>query len=150
MKKSTFTLFLVLTLVLNSSCDIPETYIYLGNQVPENYIKQLKELELLNNTEKIKYFYSDGFTDLKEGIYFVTDQHLVLYNKEWEKPDMIIKFEDILSLDFEYDKSFLNDSLIKLTTTEYEIEFPVSSEKGRDKDFFKYLLKKTKLIKAPE
>lgn len=129
-------------------CDGPETYIYLGHQVPKKYIEEVKNLGLLQNDEKIKYFYSDAITDIKEGIYFVTDQKLVLYNNEWQEPKTIIMFDEIISLDVEYNDSFYEDSYIMVETDELELDFPVSSEKKRDKDFYNYILQKSNLKKS--
>lgn len=145
-KFKTFSYLSILIIFLSTvSCNTPETYVYLGHQVPKKYLEEIQELKLLNNSEKIKYFYSDGLNDIKEGFYLVTDQHLVLYAEEWEQPSMILEFEDILSLDAEFDDSWLYDSFIILTTDNYEVEFPVSSEKGRDRLFYEYLKEKTQL-----
>ena len=61
---------------------VPETYIYLGHQVPQKYLSEIRSLGLLSEDEKIKYFYTDAAFDIKEGLYFVTDRNLVLYCKE--------------------------------------------------------------------
>lgn len=140
-------LIISLFISLFSSCDeSPDTYVYLGNQMPKTYIEEIRNLNLLENNEKIKYFYSDGFYDIKEGFYFVTDQKLVAYNESWEEPETIIFFNEIISLDIEYNDSFYEDSFIMLETTDgMELDFPVSSERKRDKDFYNYLLKKSNL-----
>ncbi|ARV09889.1 hypothetical protein BTO05_09645 [Winogradskyella sp. PC-19] len=136
-------LSLLLSIILLTSCDGPETYIYLGRQVPKKYIDEIKTLGLLSSNEKIKYFYSDGFNDIKEGLYFVTDKNLVAYNKEWEYPKTIIPFSEITNLDVMYNESLYEDSYIFVESKEFELDFPVSSEKGRDKDFFNYLVQKS-------
>ena len=119
----------------------PETHVYLGRQVPKRFINEIKSLGLLNDNEKIKYFYSDGFLDIKTGFYFVSDQKLVVYSSEWEEPETIINFDEIAKLDIEFDDSFFDDSIIYLETKDgMEVTFPVSSEKKRDKAFFEFLL----------
>lgn len=130
-----------------TSCDhSPETYVYLGNQMPKIYVDEIRKLNLLENNEKIKYFYSDGLYNIKESFYFVTDQKLVAYNESWEEPETIIFFNEIVSLDVEYHDSYYEDSYIMLETTDgMELDFPVSSERKRDKDFYNYLLEKSNL-----
>ncbi len=115
---------------------VPETYIYLGHQVPKKYLSEIRSLGLLSEDEKIKYFYTDAAFDIKEGLYFVTDRNLVLYCKEWEEPNIVIDFKKIIKVEAEYDDSFFNDSIIYVETQSgLEVEFPLSSERGRDKDF---------------
>lgn len=147
-KKIVSYLLLNIVVIFLFGCDGPDTYVYLGHQVPKQYIEEVKNLELLQNDEKIQYFYSDGITDIKEGLYFVTDQKLVAYNKEWQEPKTIISFDEITSLDIEYNDSFFEDSFITVVTDEFELDFPVSSEKKRDKDFYNYILQKSNLKKV--
>ena len=66
--------------------------------MPKKYVEEIKGLKLLRHGEKIVYFYSDGFIDIKDGMYFVTDQNVVAYNNLWEEPETIIPFETIDSL----------------------------------------------------
>ena len=123
---------------------VPETYVYLGRQVPKKYKTEIKDLGLLDNNEELKYFYTDGFFDIKEGLYFVTDQKLVVYCKDWDEPETIIEFHEVTKLEVEYDDSFVEDSYITLETIHgLELSFPVSSEKKRDKAFYEYLLEKS-------
>lgn len=140
-----FKIILISLLSLFFACDAPDTSVYLGNQVPKKYMKEIRDLGLLEENETIKYFYSDALFDIKEGLYFVTNLKLVAYCSEWEEPETIVPFNEITFLNVVYNESFYEDSFIMLET-EYglELEFPVSSEKGRDKDFFNYLLSKSK------
>lgn len=118
----------------------PETHVYLGHQVPKKYINEIRSLGLLSEDEKMKYFYTDAIIDIKSGLYFVTDRNLVLYCEDWEEPETIIDFKDIIKLEAEYDDTFLNDSMIYVVTKSgLEVSFPVSSEHGRDKDFVEYI-----------
>ncbi len=121
----------------------PETHIYTQNEIPEKYRKQIKSLSLLSEDEKIVFLYSDALLDITDGLYMLTNEHLTIYISEWDEPELIIEFSEIDFIDIEYDDSFLNDSYITIET-EYGliVEFPVSSDKGRDHDFFDYLQKK--------
>lgn len=118
----------------------PETSVYLGNEVPKSYVKEMKELHLLKDDETIQYFYSDGFLDIKGGLYFITNKRLVLYCKDWSEPSNIIPYQDILNIKIDRDESFLVDSYIEVESTDgYVYGFPISSEKNRDNLFFEYI-----------
>lgn len=122
----------------------PETYVYLGHQVPKKYISEIRSLGLLSEDEKIKYFYTDALVDIKDGLYFITDRNLVLYCADWDEPDTIIDFKEIIKLEAEYDDTFLNDSVIYVETKSgLQVSFPVSSERGRDKDFVEFISQKS-------
>lgn len=137
------TIFLAL-LVIGSLA--PETYIYNGRQIPGKFMREIRSLDLLNKNEHIKYFYTDGFMDIKDGFYLVTDSHLIVYSNEWEEPASKIPFDEIVALSVEYDDSFFNDTMVTVeTSSEMEITFPISSDMGRDKLFVKYLKEKTDL-----
>lgn len=115
---------------------VPETYVYLGRQIPKKYLNEIRSIGLLAEDEKIKYFYTDGFIDIKEGMYFVTDKNLVLYSSRWEVPEATIPFDQIASIEVQYNDSFFEDTSVFISThSGMEVSFPVSSEKGRDKKF---------------
>jgi hypothetical protein len=114
----------------------PEISVYAGRQMPKNYMKTIRSLNLLEADEQIRYFYSDALYDIKEGLYFVTGKKLVVYSNEWEEPATIIPYNEIKALDVQYDDSFFEDSVVFVTTySGIEVNFPVSSEKGLDKKF---------------
>ena len=124
----------------------PDTAVYLEDQVPQKYLNEIRELGLTEEDERVIYFYSDAVWDIKAGMYFVSDQHLVLYSEEWEEPQSIIGFEEITDLDVEYDDSFFVDTYVTVETDSgLEVTFPVSSEKGRDKKFVEHIISKMKI-----
>jgi hypothetical protein len=128
-------------MVLGSS--MPETSVYLGHQVPKKFLTEIRSLGLLEPNEKIKYLYTDAIFDIKEGMYFVTEDHLVLYCQEWEEPETIISYKDITNIDTEYNESFFEDSYVMIETISgLEVGFPVSSEKERDKEFVRHIKSK--------
>lgn len=125
---------------------IPETFIYLGRQVPKEYLNEIRSLGLLSEGEQLKYFYTDGLFNIKDGMYFVTDRNLVIYCSDWEKPDEIIGFNEIVKIEPEFDDSFFNDSMVFIETASgMQLTFPLSSEKGRDKVFVEYLKQQSKV-----
>ncbi|MEM8549453.1 MAG: hypothetical protein AAGF10_01555 [Verrucomicrobiota bacterium] len=118
----------------------PETSVYLGKQVPKRFMNEIRSLNLLEEGETIKYFYSDAMFDIKDGMYFVTDRHLVVYSSAWDEPETIIDYAEITDVETEYDNSFFYDSYVTVETNSgMEVSFPVSSEKGRDKKFVEYM-----------
>jgi hypothetical protein len=116
-----------------------EGTIHTRDQIPENYLETIYELGLLDTNEKIEYLYTDALFDLEEGIYFVTNKHLVLFNQEWEPRGYIIPFENIRNVEIDYDYSYINDSSMTVRTLEHVVSFPLSSNEGKDKLFMKYL-----------
>lgn len=133
-------ILLVFLLLIIIGTFAPETHVYLGQQVPKKYKSAMKKLDLLEEGEKIKYFYSNGLTSIKSGLYCITDKKLIIYCDAWEEPKILIDFLDITHLSFEKDSSFLGDSYIYLITNKGdEIQFPVANEKGRDQLFYNYL-----------
>ena len=121
----------------------PDTCIYKENEIPRKYKEQLNALSLLSEDEKIVFLYSDAMLNITDGLYMLTNKHLILYIAEWEVPELIIEFSEIDFIDIEYDDSFLVDSYITIETADgLMVEFPVSSDKGRDHDFFNYLQEK--------
>ena len=113
-----------------------ETHVYTGDEIPERFLRTIRSLDLLEDNEQIRYFYSDGFIDIETGFYMVTDRNLVLYSAAWEEPEMIIPCGQIVSLDVQHDDSFLVDTMVCLTTySGMEVAFPVSSESGLDVKF---------------
>lgn len=122
----------------------PETSIYHGKQVPSKYLSELKTLGLLSENETMRYFYSDALLDIKEGLYFVTDQNLVLYKKSWEPCAITIPLKNITKIEVIYDNSFLEDSTLYIeAASDVEVHFPLSNEHGTDKKFVRYLSDKS-------
>ncbi len=121
----------------------PETFIYKKDEIPAAYRAQMRELNLISENEELLYFYSDGLLDVTDGMYALTDQHLIIYSTQWSEPETIIAFEDISSLGVNYDASFFVDSYVRVETVYgMEVEFPLSSERGRDKEFYELLSKR--------
>lgn len=121
----------------------PETFVVSGKQMRKHQYATIREMGLLEDGEKIQYFYSDGLLSIREGMYFVTDRKVVLYCESWEDPQLLAPFEEIVGVDVEYEDSFFLDGYIHVEMNDgYTWTFPVSSEKGMDKVFFEYLSEK--------
>lgn len=122
----------------------PETYIYTSKQIPKSYLYEIDSLSLINENEVIKYFYSDAVLDIKEGMYFITDQSLVLYSKDWEEPKVKIAFSDIRDIQIDYSEKLFIDSYVYVQTVSGDdYSFPLSNEMKIDKKFIEYLESRT-------
>jgi hypothetical protein len=119
----------------------PETFVVSGRQMTKDHSRIIRELDLLEDSERIQYFYSDVLTDIRKGMYFVTDRKLVLYNANWEEPKLIAPFAVVTDAQLERNESFFEDSYITIRLDNGEVwMFPVSSERGNDKAFYDYLI----------
>lgn len=114
----------------------PATYVYPSDQTPQRFLTAAQEVGALQPGENVEFFYSTGFTDVKEGFTYVSDQKVVVYDPEVEPPLATINYGDIKELDFERDESFLGDSIITVEVGGSYIFIPVSSERDRDVDFY--------------
>lgn len=124
----------------------PETSIYLGNEVPDKFIRAAQELDVLDDGEEIQYFYSDAMFDVKASMYFLTDRKLVLQSTDWQEPTISIPFREIESLDIFRETSFIMDSTVFVTTKSGdEYSFPLSSEKNLDERFYETLQTKAEV-----
>lgn len=118
----------------------PDTAVYVGNQVPQEFQNVMKDLDALEDNERIAYFYSDGFLNITDGFYFVSDRRVVIYSTFYTNgPLFSIPFNTIRDVELIRDTSFIIDSEITLIMDDNEITFPVSSEHDRDQDFFKVI-----------
>ncbi len=129
----------------------PETFVVSGRQLPGRYLDKLKDIELVDDGEKIAFFYSDALMDIQDGLYFVSDKKVVAYCKNWNPPAIIVPLDSVVEISFERDESFFEDSGIWVRTRDNtEFSIPVSSEQGGDKRFYEYLLRMCKNLQSVE
>lgn len=121
----------------------PEIYVVSGQQITKAQSAIIEELGLLDDSERIRFFYSDALTDIKEGMYLVTDRKLVLYNENWVEPRLVAPFASIKDVQLDRNESFFEDSLLNVMLENGETwTLPLSSERGNDKVFYEYLASK--------
>ncbi len=129
---------IVLMVIGNNSPDIE---VVPGKQLNKEYIDFIRNEGIIDKSENVKYWYSDGFTDFKDGFYFFTDKRVVVYSQEWDEPAIIIPYSEIVRIEFEQDPSFLEDSRITLELIDNtSVYFPISSENGGDEKYYSSLL----------
>lgn len=126
----------------------PETEVVPGRMLKKKYLSFVEEQRLIEDGDEIIYWYSDGFTDFKNGFYFFTKEKVVVYSQDWENPAIIVPFNVVDNIYFKQSNSFFEDSLIVLMLNDdTEVWIPVSNEKGGDKRFHKTLFNAWKKIK---
>ncbi|MEX0775100.1 MAG: hypothetical protein WD042_05225 [Phycisphaeraceae bacterium] len=127
----------------------PDTYVYAANEVPADYLRTARDLGVLADDEKVLWFYSDAMLGIKEGFYLVSDRQVAIYIAESQPPATSVTFDQIAEVELVRDTSFFVDSTITLTLHDGSVvSFPVSSEKDRDKHFFKAITTRAPQAKA--
>lgn len=120
----------------------PDTEVIPGKQLNKKYLNFVWEQGIVDRSEDILYWYSDGFIDFKEGFYLFTTKKVVVYCKEWKEPAIIIPYSQIVDIEFEQNPSFFEDSRITLVLIDSStVYFPVSSNNGGDKKYHDRLVK---------
>jgi hypothetical protein len=122
----------------------PETSVYAGNQLPQKFLDTASEVGALEPGEQVRFFYSDGLVNIREGFYFVSDRKVAIYVEDGRaEPLTVIEFDNISSVDLQRDESFFEDSQITIETEDGQyLVFPVSSEFDRDVEFFEAIKQK--------
>lgn len=121
----------------------PEAEVISGKDLQDQYLDFVWEQEIVDRSEEIQYWYSDGVLDFTEGFYLFTDKKVVVFCDEWEEPASIISYSQIIDIEFEQNSSDLEDSQITLLLTDdydYDIHFPVASDNGGDQIFYDQLV----------
>lgn len=118
----------------------PEIFVQYGHEVKDRFRDTINELALLEEGEELEYFYSDGIVSIRNGMYMLTDRHLILYNDSWETPAVILPYSRLQAIGAEFSDSFFVDSYLSVVDDEDNYwTFPVSKEKERDHEFHDYL-----------
>ncbi|MBX3729642.1 MAG: hypothetical protein KF858_10700 [Candidatus Sumerlaeia bacterium] len=127
-----------------------ETAVVPGAQVSTHHLSQLRSAGLLQPGEEILHFYSPAIVNVDGGAYFVTDRHLVLYNKQWSKPRHIITFDKITSIEVDRSSSFFLDSTFAVHLEDGTVHtFPVSAEGNGDMRFLRAIEERAPNLESP-
>lgn len=111
-----------------------------GRQVPTRYLTQIRDLGLIGPTEKILYFYSDAMLDIEEGMYFFTNEKVVVYSTYLDPPEIIVAYDEIAEMGAEFSDEFFIDGVIWLNLHDgSQVTMPVPSVGGGDERFFDLL-----------
>jgi hypothetical protein len=122
----------------------PETSIYAGNEVPNRFIRTMKDVGALDEDETILFFYSEALTDIRDSFSFVSDKRVVVYSESaGGSPLTSVPFDQIEDLDLFRNTSFFEDSVITLQLKDGRpVTFPVSSDADLDEQFFEAIQKR--------
>ncbi len=135
-----FAIVLLCSGVLYIGAVSPEKRVVSGAQLPTRFVDTIRQLELIDDDERIRLFYSDGLIGIKEGMYFVTDRQLVIYSESYEQPAIRIAFDQIKAIDAAYSDSWLSDSSVWVTLKDgAAYVFPLGMEAGGDRRFVETL-----------
>lgn len=114
----------------------PEAEVISGKQLNKKYSAFVYDEGIISPSESIIYWYSDSFLDFKGGFYFITQERVVVYSKDWETPIIDIPYNTINDIEFIQDSSFIVDSQISLyLNDETMVYFPLSSDYNGDIKF---------------
>lgn len=123
----------------------PEDAVVPGKQIKSRYLREIRELGLLDGNEEPAYFYSDAFYSIRNGLYFFTDRKVVLYNEDWANAAIIVPYGAITNIELvdgpEAGKRRIN--IYQRANTVLSIPLP---DKGTDyRTFYDLLAKNWKL-----
>ncbi|MHC4709540.1 MAG: hypothetical protein ACYTA3_03725, partial [Planctomycetota bacterium] len=91
--------------------------------------------------ERIKYFYSDGMLSIEEGMYFFTDDKIVLYGKNREPAVTLVDYEDVADITPNFSDSWMVDGTIWIELADgTPLVMPISAEAGVDELFYDALV----------
>lgn len=118
----------------------PPPHAMTGAKVPAKYVKQLKDLGILRDDEKLECFFSDAITSIEGGVYILTDKRLVLYSTAWTEHEISIPLAEIIDISPSYSTSWIDNSIVSIETADGGLfTFPVSMDQGGDKMYVKRL-----------
>lgn len=102
-----------------------------GANLPLRHLETIRGLGLIEEGEKIRYFYSDAVFDVRGGMYFFTDKKVVVYDDELPEVPIVVPFDQITDIKADLSDSFWEDGLIWIRRADDEISFPIPEEGGR-------------------
>ena len=121
----------------------PEDRVMTGRQMPSEYTSRIRALDILHPDERIEFFYSDGWWNIEEGFYLLTDQRVVIYARDAEDPAILVPFDQIADIEAEFASDWASNTWITLTLTNATyVSFPASTEAGGDRLMYDALKKR--------
>jgi hypothetical protein len=119
----------------------PETRALAGTQLTKRDLDTMRELGLLDGGERVKYFYSDGLLSIEEGMYFFTDEKIVVYGEKLDPPATMVAYEDVVDITADFSDSWWVDGTIWIELADgTPLVMPISAEGGVDEFFYDSLV----------
>jgi len=120
------------------------------NKIPKNQLDEITRIVNLRPTEKVLYFYSATMMVSGDGNLFTNDRVISYTNEGGSLQVFEATYEEIKDLSFSPSNSWLEDSTITITLQdETMLDLWVSTESGRDKDFYQRLMQEWKRHHVP-
>jgi hypothetical protein len=135
-------LVLVVGFAAYMGANAPPMQVLPGAQIPRRYVDALHELGALESGEKVRFFYSTGLIDFRDGMYALTDRRLVLANRDWSEPLILIPLAEVSDLDVEYREGWTEDTVLSVVRADGEVFFIPLSTVGRGDRHFVAALRK--------
>lgn len=127
--------------VIYATAVTPEQTVVSARQFPARYARQLDSLGLLQEGEQLQLIYCDGFFDIRDGMYLLTDRHVILYDRSNVEPAWIIPFSEIEDVSIEYSDSWLDDSVLTLFLRDDDVAvIPLSNTNNGDRLWYNKLM----------
>jgi hypothetical protein len=138
-------LIIVLILVLGAAIEtgyIPEETALPAGKIHPRYIRQLKQIGVINPDEKVLYFYSGSLVSVKNEGNLYTKDRVISYQKYNDELEIYsAPYHEIAAIEFEPSESWIEDSNITVTLIDGSwFEFSISTFSDGDKKFYNKLL----------
>lgn len=139
---------LFLETVLSSFNYIPSTQVVDGSRLWTHDVAFLVEEGLIEEDERILYFYSDGYLSIEDDGQLISEDYVVSYSRDPSNGELIglrASYAEIMDVSVAWSESFFDITVITVTldnSDEYELW--LSAEEERDKVFVDELTKRWK------
>jgi hypothetical protein len=131
---------------------IPSIEVQKGSDVPERQVETLISNGIISETDKIEYFYSEGFISVLAGGNILTDKEVISYakNENGELEIYSIEFEDVEKIDVLETGDFITDAVYRVSTENDEswLEVWLSVENDGHLKFIEALEEKVRKFKS--
>jgi hypothetical protein len=129
----------------------PSTRALRGSEIPSSHQVTLVEAGVLEPNERIRFFYSSGLFSILEDGNLLTENRVVSYETiDGEIYVASSTYPEIRDLDVAYSESFLDDTVLTVSTLSGEqFVLIVSAEDGRDREFVSELEARLRRTRQP-
>jgi hypothetical protein len=125
----------------------PDDEVVPGQQLKAKFVREIRDMGLLEKNEELTYFYSNAFYSIRAGSYFFTNKKVVLYNDDWEKASIVMPYSSIAHIELVDDPSSeeRHVNIYQRPNTMFTIPLP---DKGDDyKKYYELLVKNWELYR---
>jgi hypothetical protein len=124
---------------LSSLNILPSTQVTAGDRLPKRDLEFLRENHIVNDSERIHFFYSAGLLSIKSDGNLVTDQRVISYYHDADEDRLVVesaRYGEIRDVRVKYSQLPFEDTEIEIVTGDDEgFNLYVSAEDRRDRLF---------------